>query len=123
MRTLILVCSLAAVAAFATAADSPSLTGKWLLHLSIVGNENDATCQLNQNGNELTGTCGAEQGTAQVSGKIDDKKVAWSYKIDYNGQPLTLKYAGTLAAPDKITGSVTVEEFGVEGEFTATQAK
>jgi hypothetical protein len=123
MRTVILVCSLAAVAAFATAAEPPSLTGKWLLHLSIVGNENDATCQLNQNGNELTGTCGAEQGTAQLSGKIEDKKVAWSYKIDYNGQPLTLKYAGTLASPEKITGSVTVEEFGVEGEFTATQAK
>lgn len=123
MKTLILACSLAAAAVSAPAAGQPSLTGKWLLHLSVVGNENDATCQFSQNGNELSGSCAAEQGTTQLAGKIDDKKVSWSYKIDYNGQPLTLKYAGTLAAPEKITGSVTVEEFGVEGEFTATLAK
>jgi hypothetical protein len=108
--------------ALAPAAGAASLTGKWQVHVSIAGNESDAACSLTQNGGELSGSCSAEQGAAQLSGTVDGNKVTWSYKIDYNGSPLTRKYAGALDG-GKITGAVTVEEFGVEGEFTATQAK
>jgi len=40
-----------------------------------------------------------------------------------NGGPLTLIYDGALEANDKIRGTVKVEEYSVEGEFTASLAK
>ncbi len=123
VRSVFLVVILMTAVVLAPAAEQTSLTGKWQLHLSIAGNESDATCDLTQSGNELSGACRAETGTAKLAGKVEANKVTWSYKIDYNGSPLTLQYSGTLGAESKINGSVTVEEFGVAGEFTAAPAK
>jgi type 1 fimbria pilin len=107
----------------AFAADQPSISGKWQVHLSISGTENDQTCTFTQKRTELTGTCNSEQtGTVDLTGKVDGKKITWSYQSEYNGTPLTVNYEGTLDG-GKISGTVTVPEFGAEGEFTATQAK
>ena|SRR5215471_3753044 len=121
MKSLSLSFLLAAV--LAHAADTPSLSGKWQVHLSIAGNESDQTCTLTQKENDLTGSCVTTRGTVQISGKIDGKKVAWVYKSEYEGNPLTINFAGTMDSPTKIAGSVKVEEFSVEGEFTAIPAK
>ena len=42
--------------------------------------------------------------------------------MDYNGSPLTMKNEATLDA-GKMTGTVTVDPYGVSGDMTATQAK
>ena len=47
----------------------------------------------------------------------------WSFKSEYNGGPLTMSYSGEVAKADKFSGSVHVEEYGVDGEFTATATK
>ena len=113
----------AAVPAAAPTADagSSSVGGKWKVHTSIAGNEGDAACTITQTDNDLTGTCVSEQGTVKISGKVNGKKVIWSYSSEHNGSPLTVKYNGTLDA-GKIIGDATVDPFGVSGEFTATPA-
>ncbi len=58
----------------------------------------------------------------KLTGKIDGHKVTWTENTDYEGTALTIKYAGTLAE-DKISGTVTVDPFGVDGNFTATLVK
>jgi hypothetical protein len=121
MKSLTLSFLLAAV--LAHAADSPSLSGKWQVHLSIAGNESEQTCTLTQKDNDLTGSCVTTRGTVQIAGKVDGKKVAWGFKSEYEGNPLTINFSGTLDSPNKIAGSVRVEEFSVEGEFTAVPAK
>lgn len=124
MRTLFLSALLASAAAASLAADNASLSGKWKIHNSIVGNESDVECTFTQKGNDLTGSCTSEQGTAKTTGKVDGMKVAWSYDSEYNGTPLTVSYSGTLdSAADKFSGTVSVEQFGVDGDFTATQEK
>lgn len=105
--------------AIAHAQGSSSLAGKWKVHSSIVGNESNMECLFTQNETELGGTCSSDQGNLKITGKIDGKKVSWSYNSEYNGSPLTLRYTGTLEA-GKVTGTVLVEQFGVEGDFTAT---
>lgn len=120
MRILVLSFLLALAA---VAADKGAFSGKWQVSQSIGGHDNTQSCTFTQNGNDLSGSCGAEDKTLQISGKIDDKKVTWSYKSEYNGSPLTVKYSGTIDAQNKISGTMTVEEFSVEGEFTATQAQ
>jgi hypothetical protein len=114
---------LASAVVTAGAADSSSVTGNWNVHNSIAGNESDMACSFIQKDKELTGTCQADQGTVKISGTIDDKKVSWTYKSEHDGSPITLTYGGTLDSSDKISGTVKVEEYGVDGEFTATADK
>lgn len=115
--------SLIATATAALAADSPSLGGKYQVHNSIAGNESDMACTLTQKDSDLTGSCTSDRSTGNISGKVDNKTVNWTYKSEYNGGPITLTYKGTLTADNKISGSVNVEEYSVEGEFTATPTK
>jgi hypothetical protein len=122
MKTLLLLILITA-AVFPAAAGDGALSGKWQLHQSIAGNDSDQACTFTQTGHELSGTCnGSELGTVQITGKVDNKKVNWMYKSEYNGSPLTMKYDGALES-NKITGTVNVEEYGVDGDFTATLSK
>ena len=122
MKTLLAVVLAASSAAFfAVAFDGGPLTGTWQIHQNIVGNESDQTCTFTQTGNDLTGTCESQLGSVKITGKVEDKKVSWMYKSEYNGGPLTMKYKGTLDS-DKIVGNVNVEEYGVDGDFTAVQS-
>lgn len=122
MRVLLASLLLAASAA-AFAADDAALTGKWQIHTSAAGHESDYPCTFAQKDTELTGTCSPERGDVQISGKVDGKKVTWTYKSQYEGNSLTVTFKGSFDSTAKITGSVVAEEFGVEGEFTATQPK
>ncbi len=125
MRTPLLFVLLASTAVAALAADKAPLTGTWKTHSSIAGNESDGECTLTQTDNDLTGTCKTSDGKdAKASGKVDGDKINWSFDSDYNGTPLTIKYEGKLdAAAGKIAGTVTVDPFGVGGDFSATSAK
>jgi hypothetical protein len=122
MKSLFLSFLLGSAAVLAPAGDA-SLSGKWNIHNNIVGNESDMACTLTQKDSDLTGSCSSDHGAVPISGKVNEKKVSWTYKSEYNGGPITLTYKGTLDSTNKISGSVMVEEYGAEGEFTATQAK
>jgi len=110
-----------ALAVSAAGAD-PAVSGKWQVHQSIVGNESDMICNFTQTAGELSGSCDVRDFSVKISGKVDNKKVSWTYKSEYNGSPLTVNYTGTLES-SKITGTVSVPEYSVDGEFTATQSK
>lgn len=120
LKTLLLLIS---AAALITAANNPSLSGKWQVHNSIAGNESDQACTFTQKDNDLSGTCSSENGNVNITGKVDGKKVTWTYKSDYNGSPLTVNYEGTVNSDNKISGSVNVPEFSADGDFTATLSK
>lgn len=122
MKTLLAVILAASSAAFfAIAFDGGTLTGTWQVHQDIAGNESDQSCTFTQTGGDLTGTCESALGSVKITGKVEDKKVSWMFKSEYNGSPLTMKYKGTVDA-NKIVGNVNVEEYGVDGDFTAVQS-
>jgi hypothetical protein len=122
MRIAILSLAMMILAGVAAAADDGPFNGKWQVQQNIAGNESTQLCTFAQKGAELTGTCGSEERKFTVAGKVEDKKVSWSYQVEYNGSPLTLKYTGTIDAENKITGTVLVEEYSVAGDFTGTKA-
>lgn len=129
MKALLLASLLASATALVNGADAGNVdtgnvdtgnvNGSWKIHNSIAGNESDMSCNFTQKDKTFTGSCATEIGTVNLTGTVDDKKVNWKYKTEYNGGPLTLTYAGTLDAADKMTGKVTVEEYSVDGEFSA----
>ena len=124
MKSFIFSLLFMSTAIIAAAADTPSLTGDWTVHSNIGGNESDMTCSFTQKDKDLSGICKTHEGNVNIKGYVSDKdkKVMWTYKSEYNGSPLTVTYTGSLDT-DKVTGTVKVEEFNVDGEFTATPSK
>ena len=118
---LAVVLAASSAALFAVAYDAGPFTGTWQLHQDIAGNESDQTCTFTQAGGDLTGSCESALGSVKITGKVEEKKVSWMFKSEYNGSPLTMKYKGTLDS-NKIIGNVSVEEYGVDGDFTAVQS-
>jgi hypothetical protein len=124
MRTLFLSILLASASALAARADNASLSGKWKIHINVQGNESDAVCGFTQKDNDLGGSCATENGDRPLAGKVDGQKIAWSYDSEYEGSPLTVKFSGTIdSAATKLAGSVSVEQFGVDGDFTGVPTK
>lgn len=121
---LALLCfSSLAIAQTQATATPVNISGKWALHSSIAGNESDSTCTFTQTGNNLTGSCAAEEQPAMnFTGTVDGNKVTFTAKGEYNGTPLTMKYTATVV-DGKMKGDMTIDPFGVNGEFTATPAK
>ncbi len=115
--------SFVALASLVSAGESPSINGKWQVHSSVAGTENDMVCTFTQKDEALSGNCSSDQGKFEITGTVSGNKVAWSYKSEYQGTPLTVKYEGTVDSAMKMTGSVDVPEFSAGGDFTATQAK
>ena len=103
-----------AFVSFAAAAQDPApITGKWQVEMSIAGNESTQSCTFTQTGPELSGSCESSNGTVKISGKVEGRKAAWSYKSEYNGNPLTVAYDGTIESADKIAGTVSVPEYEI----------
>jgi hypothetical protein len=124
MKTLFLAILLTSASAWAAPADNASLSGKWKVHSNIMDNESDIECTFTQKDNDLGGTCATDSGDQPLTGKIDGPKITWSYKSEYQGTPLTVKYKGTLdSAATKLSGTVSVDPFGVDGDFTGAPTK
>lgn len=122
VKILLLSALLASATVMLHADDTPALSGNWQVHNDIAGNESDQSCTFTQKGTDLTGSCSSDSGSVAVTGRINGKNITWSYKSEYNGQPLTVIYNGGMESSTKIVGSVSVPEFGADGDFTATQS-
>jgi hypothetical protein len=118
----LLLASILLVGGTAMAADT-TLNGSWKIHTDIAGNEGDQVCTFTQEDATLTGSCKGDDGASHdLTGKIDGKKVTWQYKSEYNGDPLTLVFAGTLDSDSAFSGTVDVQPLGVDGTFTAKKS-
>lgn len=115
---LILACLVPAVCVLSH--EPPALAGKWRVHLSVSGYESDMECELSQEGAEMKGRCTSENGQVEVKGKADGKNVQWSFTSDYNNEKHDVIMKGVVESASKISGTVEVPAYGVEGEFTAT---
>jgi hypothetical protein len=99
------------------------LTGSYNLHSSIAGTDTDSTCSLSQANTQLTGSCKNDTGEVKLNGTVDGKKVNFKVNTEYNGEPLTVTYTGTLDDSGNVQGDVDVEPMGVTGDFKLSAAK
>lgn len=122
MNAVLIAAALTSLAAAAPAADG-KFSGEWKIRNDIASNVSEFTCSFTQKAKELTGGCTTEQGPVEITGSVEDASVSWVFKSVYNGGPITLTYRGSLGTDGNIAGSVTVEEFSVTGEWTATPVR
>ncbi len=106
------------MSAFVLAQAQPKVVGEWeLTTLSPVG-ESTNTVEFKMDGETFKAVAKSPQGERPYdSAAIDGDKVTLVITIDYQGQPMTISYMGTVT-DDQINGSA---DFGglAQGSFSA----
>src|SRR5258706_5246303 len=88
-----------------------AVDGKWEIVINSPLGAQKATLDITTDGNTLTGTQTAQQGSGPLeNGKVDGNGLSWSAKIT-TPLPLTLDFTGTVEG-DKLSGSVKAGSFG-----------
>jgi hypothetical protein len=121
MKSTLALLVLAATAGPVHAQTTSSINGKWKIHTLMV-QESDSICTFAQKETELTGACEGDNGKLNITGKVEANKITWSYETDYNGSPLTISYQGKLDSDSKMSGSTSVAEMSLNGDFTAVKS-
>lgn len=92
-----------------------------MVELSVSGYSASQVCEFRQSGEELDGTCSSEEGKIQIQGRVEGKRVVWSFDSEGGGQKHRVTLKGTQESDSKIKGIVDVPYYGLEGEFVATR--
>jgi hypothetical protein len=114
--------TLALLTALTVGSPADSITGTWRIGGDIFGNPLSSVCTIQQEGAALSGSCTDAEGRPQeITGRVEDGRITFQHGGDYEGEPLTVVYSGTLASPTELRGRVEVQPFDVDGVFTATR--
>ncbi len=105
----------------AALAQNSAVEGRWKVHSNISGYESDVECSFTVKDGTLTGACKGEQGSQEITGKVEGSNVTWQQKAEYNGQELTIVYSGKVDS-GKLAGTIDVQPLNAAGEFSATKA-
>jgi len=98
------------------------VTGKWLFNVTTDAGTGTPTVTLKQQGDSLTGHYSSQTlGEADLKGTVKDKKIAFMFRIELQGTPLTVNYAGTVESNDAMKGTVDIGG-AASGTFTAKRS-
>ena len=104
------------------AADQAAVAGTWAIETNIQGNVNTQTCTFKIEGAIVSGSCqGEDKKPLTVAGEVTEKDVKWKYDVPWEGQMLTLEFAGALSSDTSMKGTVIVQPMNVPGEFIAAK--
>jgi hypothetical protein len=111
-----------AVGGTAKAAAPAAFTGTWKVAGNVQGIPVMITCAMVQTELKVTGACVDDQNKSHpMTGLVKDQAISWNYASEYEGTPIVITWTGTLDATGaKMTGTIAVDPFGVDGDFTAT---
>jgi hypothetical protein len=104
------------VAQVASAAD---VTGTWNMAVETGAGSGTPTFVLVQKGETITGSYKGQLGEAAVTGTIKGDDVELDYKIDAQGQSISIKYIGKVEG-NSMSGKVSLGSFG-DGTFKGTK--
>jgi hypothetical protein len=112
MRAFVCVLLLGLLSGIAIA--DTNVTGKWLGSFKMIGQDSDghdstAVLLLKQNGSEITGTAGPDEGEQHTitKGKIEGDKI--TILVEDDGHTVTF---ALVATADRITGDVNIVHDG-----------
>jgi len=104
----------------ALAADEKvDLTGTWEIAIEIAGQTGAPEFTLEQKGEKLTGKYQGQFGAADINGKVDGKKVEWSFEMDDGSKVV---YTATIESADAMKGKADYAG-QAEGTWTGKRKK
>jgi len=101
---------------------APVATGSWTITGDVQGYPITETCTLTQTDAKIAGTCTNGEKTQPTTGTVADKTITFSHPGEYEGQPLTLTFAGQLDDSGKLSGTIDVQPLNFQGVFNATKS-
>jgi hypothetical protein len=98
-------------------------SGTWKIEGDVQGTPVLLQCVLVQKQQALSGTCTSEGGKANVvTGEVTEQRLKWGFDADYQGQPLRVSMAATLASDSAtMQGDMAVAPYNAEGGFKGTR--
>jgi hypothetical protein len=96
------------------ASDKTDVSGAWAFKVESSAGSGAPTFTFKQDGEKLSGQYKGAFGEAPLTGTVKDNKIAFTLKIEAQGQQLTLTYTGTVEKDGSMKGTVDA------GEFTGT---
>jgi hypothetical protein len=119
------VVCLLVLAGLARAEEKPNPTGTWKYTADVNGQSIDVTIKLKLDGDKLTGTVSvADTETKIEDAKYKDGEVSFTAKPEFNGNKVTIKYAGKIKG-DTFKGKREIDRDGqtMTREFEAKRSK
>ncbi len=97
------------------------LAGTWKIDGDVQGYPIRETCTLAGPDTALTGTCVGEKTYPATATRKDDV-LTLTHAGEYQGQDLTLTFAGKLQTDGSLSGTIDVQPLNYDGTFTAKRA-
>lgn len=124
MKRIAALLSLTAVTMLAEPT-APTLPGDWKITGDVQGYPISESCTFKQEKEKISGPCKNAEGksfdtTVTVA---DNKKVTLIHGGEYQGEALTLTFAGTFNEKGELNGTIDVSPMDVSGTFTATRVE
>jgi len=98
-----------ALATTSTAAQEKSVAGEWDAVFNTPGGPQPLKLILKVDGEKLTGTAKRRNGDVAISGTIKGDSITFAYTIEYNGNAVTVTYAGKVKG-DTMAGNVSFND-------------
>jgi hypothetical protein len=97
--------------------NSSDISGEWAFQVETGAGTGSPTFTFKQDGEKLTGQYKGAFGEAPLTGTFKDGKIAFTIKVDAQGQQLTINYTGTLEKDGTMKGTVDLGDVG-SGSWT-----
>lgn len=99
-----------------------NVSGKWNFSVTTDAGTGTPTITFTQKGDSLTGHYSSQMlGEAELKGTVKDNKITFSFRIDAQGNMLTVTYTGTVESATSMKGTVNLGGMA-SGTFTAKKA-
>lgn len=118
VTTFILLVAISAV----FGSQTPNISGTWEFAVETAAGSGSPTFTFKQEGENLTGTYKGQLGEAQLTGTVKGADVKFSFKLNAQGQDLTITYTGKIDGKDSMKGTAAYGELG-EGTWSAKKKK
>jgi autotransporter translocation and assembly factor TamB len=119
-RSIVLALALAFIVPTAGWGQASDLAGTWNLAVDVNGNVTTPKLTLTQSADTLSGTYSSETlGDAEVSGMVEGTGFTLSFSAEMQGQPIPVRYAGTLQEDGTLSGTMELAGGQITGTFTA----
>ena len=104
--------------AAAAPADKTDVSGAWAFQVETPAGAGSPTFTFKQEGEKLTGQYKGAFGEAPLTGTVKANKIAFTIKVQAQGQDTTITYTGTVEKDGTMKGTVSLGEAG-SGTWTA----
>ena len=116
------MCAAILLTATAAFAEESKAAGSWKIDGDVQGHPIIETCKLSGPDDKLTGSCVGEK-TADATATFDGKTLTLKHPGEYQGQALTVTFAGKMQDVGTLSGTIDVEPLGYDGTFTAKRSE